>query len=101
MDRIVLTLTVRKDLKIERPCAENATHLFFLGFDEDLDTAAVIATRDAMRYLSTTRGISWDDAYNFGSIAIDLRITQVVDGLKGVHAMIPKVLFTDTPLTMR
>jgi acetamidase/formamidase len=27
------------------------------------------------------------------SVAVDLRITQLVDGNKGVHAMIPKSLF--------
>jgi acetamidase/formamidase len=95
MDRLVLRLTVRKDLPIDRPCAETATHLLFLGFDEDLDQAALIATRDVMRFLCQRHGLSWDDAYNLASIAVDLRVTQVVDGLKGIHAMLPKALFTD------
>jgi acetamidase/formamidase len=94
MDRLELRLSVRKDLKIDRPCAETATHLLFLAFDEDLDEAALQATRDAMRFLNRTQGFSWDDAYNVASIALDLRVTQVVDGLKGVHAMLPKACFT-------
>jgi acetamidase/formamidase len=28
------------------------------------------------------------------SVAVDFAITQLVDGTKGVHAMIPKALFT-------
>jgi acetamidase/formamidase len=95
MDRLELRLGVRKDLKIERPCAETATHLLFLAFDEDLDQATLLATRDAMRFLCRTRGFSWDEAYNFASLALDLRVTQVVDGLKGIHAMLPKACFTD------
>jgi acetamidase/formamidase len=27
------------------------------------------------------------------SIAVDFRVTQVVDGTKGIHSMIPKKLF--------
>jgi acetamidase/formamidase len=38
--------------------------------------------------------LSREDAYALTSVAIDLEITQLVDGTKGVHAMIPKSLFT-------
>jgi acetamidase/formamidase len=31
------------------------------------------------------------------SVAVDLDITQLVDGNVGVHAMCPKNIFTDTP----
>jgi acetamidase/formamidase len=95
MDRLELTLSVRKGWRIERPRAESRTHLLFLAFDEDLDEAAVVATRDAMTWLRDARALSWDDAYNLASLALDLRISQVVDGLKGVHAMLPKRLFVE------
>jgi acetamidase/formamidase len=36
-----------------------------------------------------TRG----DAYALCSLAVDLRVTQIVDGNKGIHAMIPKEIF--------
>ncbi len=39
------------------------------------------------------RKLSRDDAYMLTSVAVDLRITQLVDGNKGVHAMIPKSIF--------
>lgn len=94
MDRLVLRLTARDDMTIERPCAETASHLMFLAFHEDLDEATVIATRDAMRFLRRW-GLSWDDAYNLCSLALDLRVSQVVDGLKGIHAMLPKEIFVE------
>jgi acetamidase/formamidase len=31
------------------------------------------------------------------SVAADLQITQLVDGNKGVHAMIPKAIFLQPP----
>ncbi|HEY3108697.1 MAG TPA: hypothetical protein VGL23_08085 [Chloroflexota bacterium] len=57
--------------------------------------------RDAIRFLERERGLSRDQAYNLCSLALDLRISQVVDGLKGVHAMLPKAIFTDRAPTFR
>jgi acetamidase/formamidase len=37
--------------------------------------------------------MSRDDAYMLASVAVDFSITQLVDGNKGVHAMIPKKIF--------
>jgi len=39
------------------------------------------------------KGISRDDAYLLASAAMDLRVTQVVDGAKGIHAVIAKSIF--------
>ncbi len=99
MEKVELQFVVRKDFAIERPCAETPTHLIFLGFGDDLDAALLVAGRDVMRYLVAARGLTWDEAYSLASIAIDFRITQVVDGPRGVHAMLPKEIFTERPLT--
>jgi len=99
MERLELQFVVRKDMRIERPCAETPTHLIFLGLGDDLDAALLVAARDVMHYLVDAHGLTWDEAYSLASIAIDFRITQVVDGPRGVHAMLPKELFTETPLT--
>ncbi len=42
-------LTVRKDLRLERPFAETETHLMSIGLDEDLDDAAKQAVREMVR----------------------------------------------------
>ncbi len=34
------------------------------------------------------------DAYMLCSVAVDVNITQLVDGNVGVHAMLPKTIFT-------
>lgn len=93
MDRLVLQFRLRKDLAIKRPRAETPTHLLFLAFDEDLDTAVLEATRDVIAYLMVDQSLTHGEAYNLASLAVDFRITQVVDGLKGVHAMLPKRIF--------
>jgi acetamidase/formamidase len=44
-------------------------------------------------FLVNEKKLSRDDAYMLASVAADLSITQLVDGTKGVHAMIPKAIF--------
>jgi len=93
MREAVLQFSVRNDMKIERPMAETPTHWITMGFHKDLDEAAKIALRDAIHFLSASKGLSRDDSYVLCSLAVDLRVTQIVDGNKGIHAMIPKTVF--------
>jgi acetamidase/formamidase len=99
MERLVLEFALREDMRIERPRAETPTHLLFLAFDEDLDAAVLEATRDVLDYLMACQGLTKHEAYNLASVAVDFRISQVVDGPKGVHAMLPKALFAADPPT--
>src|SRR5581483_864603 len=84
---------VRKDLKLHWPRAETPTHFIAMGIDKDLTEATKIAVREAIDFLTTEKKLSRDDAYMLSSVAVDFDITQLVDGTKGVHAMIPKAIF--------
>jgi acetamidase/formamidase len=53
-----------------------------------------LAARNAIDFLSTRAKLTPHDAYALCSIAASFRVTQVVDIVRGVHAMIPKSLFT-------
>jgi acetamidase/formamidase len=64
-----------------------------MGFHEDLDEAMKIAARHAVQFLVKTKGLTPNDAYAIASMAVDFRVTQIVDGNKGIHAMIPKAIF--------
>ncbi len=90
---IVLQPIVRKDMKLEWPRAETATHWITMGFDEDLNKALVIAVREAVDFLSKAKKLDRYEAYSLASILADCRVTQVVDIRKGVHCMIPKANF--------
>lgn len=89
----VFRFTVRKNMKLRWPRAESPTHVITIGLHESLDEAARRATREMVDYLTTERGLSRDDAYMLTSATVDLHVTQVVDGTKGVHAMLPKAIF--------
>jgi acetamidase/formamidase len=53
-----------------------------------------MAVREMIDYLTAEKHLTRDDAYMLSSVAADLRITQLVDGTKGAHMMIPKNIFT-------
>jgi len=93
MEEAVLQFIVRKDMKLERPMGETDTHWIAMGFHKDLNEAVKMALRDAIQFISRTKGLTPEDAYSLSSLAVDLRVTQIVDGNKGIHAMIPKAFF--------
>ncbi|HLG16935.1 MAG TPA: acetamidase/formamidase family protein [Blastocatellia bacterium] len=88
-----LQFVVRKDIRLKWPRAETPTHVIAMGVHEDLSEATKMAIREAVDYLVSEKHLSRDEAYMLTSTAVDLRITQLVDGNKGVHAMIPKSIF--------
>ena len=86
-------LVVRKDQHLTWPRAETPTHFITMGADKDLIVAMKIAVREAIQFLTATRGLSKDDAYMLVSVSCDASVTQLVDGNVGAHVMIPKALF--------
>ena len=84
---------VHKGRRLRWPRAETPTHFMTMGFHEDLDTAIKIALRDMIDFLVSDKGLRRDDAYMLSSNAVDLNITQLVDGNKGIHAMVAKAIF--------
>ncbi len=88
-----IQVVLHKKGRLRWPRAETATHYMTMGLDEDLDQAAKIATREMLDFLVETKGLSREEAYLLASVAMNLIVTQVVDGTKGIHAMMPKTIF--------
>ena len=80
-------LTVRDDFSISLPRAETPTHLITMGMHEDLDRCVEMALRDMIAWIVDRTGLSREDAYMLCSLAGDLRVTQTVNGNKGIHMM--------------
>ena len=64
-----------------------------MGLHTDLDEAARLATREMIEFLVSEKQMNRDQAYILCSVAADLHVTQLVDGTKGVHAMLAKSMF--------
>jgi acetamidase/formamidase len=74
-------LHVRDDMRLEWPMAETPTDFITMGF------AAVIALREMIKLICARSG---EDACTLCSLAADLRVTQVVNGSKGIHVVLNK-----------
>jgi acetamidase/formamidase len=94
--RGTLEFVVRKDMHLTWPRAETPTTYITMGIDEDLTKAAKIAVREMVDFLSKEKGLTRDEAYMLASVAADLDATQVVDGTRGAHMIIPKSIFKKT-----
>jgi acetamidase/formamidase len=81
---------VVKGLGITNPVMQTDTHWYTHGFGADLDAAMREAATQMLWLLQTHFAMTADDAYSLASVAIDLGVTQVVDGTLGCHAGIAR-----------
>ncbi len=93
MQELRIQVILHKQKNFAWPVAETSTHWITLGLDKDLNAAMTMAARNAIKFLSSRAKITELDAYALSSIAVSFRVTQVVDIVRGVHALIPKNLF--------
>ena len=93
MKEVRVQVILHKQRNLAWPVAETNSHWITLGLDKDLNVAMTLAARNAIKFLAAQAKISELDAYALCSIAVSFRVTQVVDIVRGVHAMIPKAIF--------
>lgn len=86
VERAQLTLTVRADLRLRNPSAWTPNAWLTFGLDEDLDVAAAQATDGMLELLGREHGLERREALALASVVVDLRVTQMVNGVRGVHA---------------
>jgi acetamidase/formamidase len=86
VERARLTLSVRDDLPVEWPIAWTPEAWLAFGFDEDLDEAAAIAIDGMLALMGREHGLARREALALASVVVDLRVTQMVNGARGVHA---------------
>jgi len=101
---IVLRLDVRKDMQIDAPQlhvpaaasptrAEPSAHHVCTGVSPDLMEATRQAVRAMVEHLVGRYGLDRQEAYAFASVAVDLRIHEVVDAPNWVvGAWLPEAL---------
>jgi acetamidase/formamidase len=88
LERAELTLRVT-DLELRTPVAWTPNAWLTLGFDRDLDEAAAIAIDAMLELMGREHGLERAEALALASLVVDLRVTQVVNEVQGVHAVLP------------
>ena len=86
--RAQLTLDVRDDLQLDWPCARIDEAWLTFGFDEDLTAAAWKANEGMLDLLEREHKLDRREALVVASVVVDLRVTQLVNGVLGVHAVL-------------
>jgi acetamidase/formamidase len=99
---VVVRLSVRRDLRVEAPqfalpaapTAPAGPYHVCTGIGPDLFEAAKDAVRATIAYLQDRHGLERQEAYALASVAVDLRIHEVVDAPNWVvGAFVPESMF--------
>jgi acetamidase/formamidase len=93
MRELRLQVILHKRVPLRWPFVETPTHWLALGMHRDLHEAFRLCLHNMLGFLVRCVGLTPHDAYGLSSIAVNFRITQVVDVAQGVHAMLPKEIF--------
>jgi acetamidase/formamidase len=88
MERIDITFFLDKELCLSTPRAHTPAGWITFGFDEDLNEATMIALEAMLDLMSERYGMSRLEALGMASLVVDLRITQIVNEVRGVHALL-------------
>jgi acetamidase/formamidase len=88
MDRVDLTFDLRDDMELTGPVAHTPAGWLAFGLGETLDDAAYLALDAMYALLGRLHGVSRPDAVALASVAVDLRVTQIVNQVVGVHAVL-------------
>jgi len=91
---LVAKFIVHKAKPIKMARAETPTHFITIGVDPDLRVAMKNAITEATGFIQSELGYTFNQALSICSVAVDFEVSQVVNRTVGVHAMIPKSIFT-------
>jgi acetamidase/formamidase len=83
-----VTLALRDDLPLKWPAARIRGAWLTFGFNRSLGMAARIATEGIVAVMRREHGLKKADAIALASVVVDLRVTQIVNGAQGVHAVL-------------
>jgi acetamidase/formamidase len=81
------------DLELRSPVARVDGAWLAFGFDEDLDLAAEQALATMLDLMERELGASRAECLALASVGVDLRVTQIVNRVKGVHAILRDTAF--------
>lgn len=76
-------------MRLTNPRARTPAGWLTFGFDEDLTVAAHQALDGMLDLMGELAGLERKSAFALASLVVDLRITQIVNQVRGVHAVLP------------
>jgi acetamidase/formamidase len=89
MERVDLTFHLRDDMPLTTPRALTANAWITPGFHENLHEASLIALEAMLDLMEEHYQLPRPQALALASLVVDLRVTQIVNRVLGVHAVLP------------
>ncbi len=87
--KVKLRVSVIKDKEVTWPLVQAEDSTMIVASGDDVDKAIYNATLETVEILSKVLEMEFEEAYLLASIAVDMKISQVVDPLKTIRAAIP------------
>lgn len=88
MESVELEFHLHPELRLEMPRAHTPAGWITFGFHTTLDEAAALALDGMLNLMGDLLGVDRREALALASLAADLRITQMVNGVRGAHAVL-------------
>ena len=89
MEQVDLTFHVHEHLRLSTPRANTPLGWLTFGFHEDVNEAAMLALVAMIELMGELYGMDRHHALAMASVIVELRITQIVNHIRGVHAILP------------
>jgi acetamidase/formamidase len=89
MDRVELTFDVRDDFPVTGPVAFTPAGWLTMGLGANLDDATYEALDAMFTLIGRLHGVGRIDAVALASLAVDVRVTQIVNQTVGAHCVLP------------
>ncbi|HZK29107.1 MAG TPA: acetamidase/formamidase family protein [Clostridia bacterium] len=91
---VTVRLSVVKGKTSTWPLLEVEDSTMVIGSGETLEKAAAAAISPIVACLAKAFNLMWEEAYILASLMVDIRISQVVDPMRTVRAVVPKYLIS-------
>ena len=92
MQKVELTFRLRDNIRLQTPRAQTPAGLLVMGFDEDLDKAVDEALNGALDVIEQQYQVTRAEAFVLASLMVDVRVTQIVNQVRGAHAIVRPLL---------
>ena len=89
MELAELTFHLHEDMQLKTPRANTPAGWLTFGFHESVDEATMLALEAMLDLLGELHGLPRGEALALASIIVELRVTQIVNAISGVHALLP------------
>lgn len=89
MERIDLTFTLIPDKTLRNLRAKTENAWITFGFGTDLTDASYESLLEMAKLIEELHGMGKQEALAMASLVVDQHVTQIVNGVRGVHSVLP------------